>query len=117
MVRAAALAPMDAYKLKAGKTAEVYFRKLPDPADHPVFALSPGTFARLEPVGRRTSPRRLFSGQSRLAEGSQPGTQLRPLASALNSTPGRPAKPSGTSPLRGTGLMSSTAQYFRHHLT
>jgi len=36
---------LDAYKLNAGNIAEVYFRKLPDPADHPVFTLTPGTFA------------------------------------------------------------------------
>ena len=30
-----------AYRVKAGKTVETYFRSLPDPADHPVFALDP----------------------------------------------------------------------------
>ena len=30
----------DAYKLKAGKVVEGYFRELPDDADHPVFALT-----------------------------------------------------------------------------
>jgi deazaflavin-dependent oxidoreductase (nitroreductase family) len=30
-----------AYKIKAGKTVEGYFRKLPDPVDHPVFTLTP----------------------------------------------------------------------------
>jgi deazaflavin-dependent oxidoreductase (nitroreductase family) len=30
-----------AYQQKAGKVVEGYFRKLPDPADHPVFALMP----------------------------------------------------------------------------
>jgi len=34
---------LDAYKVNAGKIVEVYFRKLPDPADHPVFTLTPGT--------------------------------------------------------------------------
>lgn len=29
-----------AYRQKAGKVVEGYFRKLPDPADHPVFALT-----------------------------------------------------------------------------
>ena len=29
------------YRVKAGKTVDGYFAKLPDPADHPVFALSP----------------------------------------------------------------------------
>ena len=38
---------LDAYKLKAGKIVEAYFRKLPDPADHPVFTLTPGTCQRL----------------------------------------------------------------------
>ena len=32
---------LDAYKVKAGKAVEGYFEKLPDPADHPVFALHP----------------------------------------------------------------------------
>jgi hypothetical protein len=30
-----------AYKPKAGRVVEGYFRQLPDPADHPVFALTP----------------------------------------------------------------------------
>jgi hypothetical protein len=30
---------LDAYRVKAGKTVEGYFAKLPDPADHPVFSL------------------------------------------------------------------------------
>jgi hypothetical protein len=30
-----------AYKPKAGKVVDNYFRQLPDPADHPVFALTP----------------------------------------------------------------------------
>ncbi len=30
-----------AYQDKAGKAVAGYFRKLPDPADHPVFALNP----------------------------------------------------------------------------
>jgi hypothetical protein len=32
---------LDAYKVRAGKVVENYFRQLPDPADHPVFALTP----------------------------------------------------------------------------
>jgi len=36
---------LDAYKLNAGNIVEAYFCKLPDPADHPVFTLPPGTFA------------------------------------------------------------------------
>ena len=32
---------LDAYKVKAGKVVEGYFEKLPDPVDHPVFALHP----------------------------------------------------------------------------
>ena len=32
-----------AYKPKAGKAVEGYWRKLPDDADHPVFALTPRT--------------------------------------------------------------------------
>ncbi len=32
-----------AYRDKAGKVVEGYFRKLPDPADHPVFALTATT--------------------------------------------------------------------------
>ena len=31
---------LSAYQQKAGKVVEGYFRKLPDPADHPVFALT-----------------------------------------------------------------------------
>jgi hypothetical protein len=34
---------LDAFKRKAGKISEGYFRKLPDPADHPVFTLTPAT--------------------------------------------------------------------------
>jgi hypothetical protein len=34
---------LDAYKVKAGKVVEGYFAKLPDPADHPVYTLSPKT--------------------------------------------------------------------------
>jgi hypothetical protein len=34
---------LDAYKVKAGKVVDGYFRKLPDPADHPVFTLTPAT--------------------------------------------------------------------------
>lgn len=30
-----------AYRVKAGKTVDGYFATLPDPADHPVFALTP----------------------------------------------------------------------------
>jgi len=30
-----------AYRVKAGKTVDGYFAKLPDPADHPVFRLTP----------------------------------------------------------------------------
>jgi hypothetical protein len=30
-----------AYRAKAGKTVEGYFKKLPDAADHPVFTLTP----------------------------------------------------------------------------
>ncbi|MCV7177295.1 nitroreductase/quinone reductase family protein [Mycolicibacterium sphagni] len=30
-----------AYRVKAGKTVDGYFAKLPDPADHPVFRLEP----------------------------------------------------------------------------
>ncbi len=29
-----------AYQQKAGRAVDGYFRKLPDPADHPVFALT-----------------------------------------------------------------------------
>ena len=32
---------LQAYRVKAGKTVEGYFAKLPDPADHPVFGLTP----------------------------------------------------------------------------
>ena len=32
---------IDAYTLKAGKIVKGYFSKLPDPADHPVFMLTP----------------------------------------------------------------------------
>jgi deazaflavin-dependent oxidoreductase (nitroreductase family) len=32
---------LTAYRKRAGKAVEGYFRKLPDPADHPVFALTP----------------------------------------------------------------------------
>ena len=31
---------LTAYQEKAGRAADGYFRKLPDPADHPVFALT-----------------------------------------------------------------------------
>jgi len=31
---------LDAYKVRAGKVVENYFRQLPDPADHPVFTLT-----------------------------------------------------------------------------
>ncbi len=31
---------LEAYRVKAGKTVEGYFRKLPSPADHPVFTLT-----------------------------------------------------------------------------
>src|ERR1700758_708435 len=31
---------LTAYREKAGRTVEAYFRKLPDDADHPVFALT-----------------------------------------------------------------------------
>ena len=34
---------LEAFKRKVGKIAEGYFRKLPDPADHPVFTLTPAT--------------------------------------------------------------------------
>lgn len=34
---------LTAYRKKAGKVVEGYFRKLPDPADHPVFALTEAT--------------------------------------------------------------------------
>jgi hypothetical protein len=30
-----------AYRQKAGRTSEAYFAKLPDPADHPVFRVTP----------------------------------------------------------------------------
>jgi len=32
---------LTAYRAKAGKTVDGYFAKLPDPADHPVFSLTP----------------------------------------------------------------------------
>ena len=32
---------LQAYRVKAGKTVDGYFAKLPDPADHPVFRLTP----------------------------------------------------------------------------
>lgn len=32
---------LQAYRVKAGKTVDGYFAKLPDPADHPVFSLTP----------------------------------------------------------------------------
>ena len=32
---------LQAYRAKAGKTVDGYFAKLPDPADHPVFRLTP----------------------------------------------------------------------------
>jgi hypothetical protein len=32
---------LDAYKVRAGKVVENYFRELPDPADHPVFTMTP----------------------------------------------------------------------------
>ncbi|HZQ33968.1 MAG TPA: nitroreductase/quinone reductase family protein [Mycobacterium sp.] len=32
---------LDAYRKKAGRTVDGYFEKLPDEADHPVFALTP----------------------------------------------------------------------------
>ncbi|MCB0939465.1 MAG: nitroreductase family deazaflavin-dependent oxidoreductase [Mycobacterium sp.] len=32
---------LTAYRAKAGKTVDGYFAKLPDPADHPVFGLTP----------------------------------------------------------------------------
>ena len=31
---------LTAYQQKAGRAVDGYFRKLPDPADHPVFALT-----------------------------------------------------------------------------
>ncbi|MGC2654283.1 MAG: nitroreductase/quinone reductase family protein [Mycobacterium sp.] len=34
---------LTAYRKKAGKVVEGYFRKLPDPADHPVFVLTEAT--------------------------------------------------------------------------
>ena len=34
---------IEAYKVKAGKIVKGYFSKLPDPADHPVFTLTPAT--------------------------------------------------------------------------
>jgi deazaflavin-dependent oxidoreductase (nitroreductase family) len=32
---------LDAYRKAAGKTVASYFKKLPDPADHPVFRIEP----------------------------------------------------------------------------
>jgi hypothetical protein len=32
---------IDAYRAKAGRTVTTYWKKLPDPADHPVFRLEP----------------------------------------------------------------------------
>lgn len=32
---------LDAYKVRAGKVVEGYFRELPDPSDHPVFTMTP----------------------------------------------------------------------------
>lgn len=32
---------IEAYRAKAGKTVEAYWKKLPDPEDHPVFRLEP----------------------------------------------------------------------------
>jgi hypothetical protein len=32
---------IEAYRKKAGKTVETYWKQLPDPADHPVFRLDP----------------------------------------------------------------------------
>ena len=32
---------LEAYRKKAGRTVETYFKQLPDPADHPVFRLEP----------------------------------------------------------------------------
>lgn len=32
---------LQSYRAKAGKTVDGYFAKLPDPADHPVFSLTP----------------------------------------------------------------------------
>jgi deazaflavin-dependent oxidoreductase (nitroreductase family) len=41
-VPAAERAPIiEAYRAKAGRTVEAYWKKLPDPADHPVFRLEP----------------------------------------------------------------------------
>jgi hypothetical protein len=34
---------IEAYKVKAGKIVKGYFSKLPDPANHPVFTLTPAT--------------------------------------------------------------------------
>jgi hypothetical protein len=33
---------IDAYRAKAGRTVEAYWKKLPDPADHPVFRIESG---------------------------------------------------------------------------
>lgn len=32
---------LDAYRAKAGKMVDTYFKQLPDPADHPTFRLDP----------------------------------------------------------------------------
>lgn len=32
---------LEAYRIKAGKTVDGYFAKLPEPSDHPVFSLLP----------------------------------------------------------------------------
>ena len=32
---------IDAYRAKAGRTVETYWKQLPDPSDHPVFRLEP----------------------------------------------------------------------------
>ena len=32
---------IEAYRAKAGRTVEAYWKKLPDPVDHPVFRLAP----------------------------------------------------------------------------
>lgn len=34
---------IEAYRAKAGRTVEAYWRKLPDPVDHPTFRLEPDT--------------------------------------------------------------------------
>jgi deazaflavin-dependent oxidoreductase (nitroreductase family) len=33
---------LDAYRARAGRTVKSYFEKLPDPADHPTFRVTPG---------------------------------------------------------------------------